>query len=301
MKPPPPLKAITAFESALRHRSFSIAAAELHVTPGAIGQQIRKLEDWLGVRLFIRRVREVEPTPDALAYWARIQPALAALSQASWGLREQRSNGVWLTMPPTLAARWFARRLPQFLAAHPNLAIHLSSATTMTDFDSDTIDLAIRYFDGHAPHLETQLLHADEARVYCSPAYAKKMKLKRPADVARTTLLHNTLHPHWARWLADCAPIDIGLHPALSSVHFDQSLMTIDAAVRGQGLVLTSPWLAEEELQIGSLIEPFPAQRLTLDKGYYLVHRRGAPVRPAVETLKRWLIAETASIPSATR
>ncbi|MDQ2141204.1 LysR substrate-binding domain-containing protein [Alcaligenaceae bacterium B3P038] len=299
MKPPPPLKAITAFESALRHRSFSMAAAELNVTPGAIGQQVRKLEDWLGVRLFIRRVREVEPTPDALAYWARIQPALTELSQASWGLRAQRSNGVWLTMPPTLAARWFARRLPQFLAAHPTLAIHLSSATTMTDFDSETIDLAIRYFDGHAPQLDTLLLHPDEARVYCSPAYARKMKLKRPADVARTTLLHNTLHPHWERWLAAFAHIDIGLHPALSSVHFDQSLMTIDAAVRGQGLVLTSPLLAEEELQVGTLIEPFPKERLTLEKGYYLVHRRGASARPAVEILKRWLIAETASFKPA--
>jgi LysR family transcriptional regulator, glycine cleavage system transcriptional activator len=71
----PPLKALVAFDAAIRTNSFSIAAAELCVTPGAIGQQIQKLEQWLGVLLFTRQVRQVQPTADGLAYWQRIQPA----------------------------------------------------------------------------------------------------------------------------------------------------------------------------------------------------------------------------------
>jgi LysR family glycine cleavage system transcriptional activator len=296
MKNAPPLKSLVYFEAAMRLNSFALAAAELCVTPGAVGQQIRSLEQWLGVALFTRRIRQVRPTEDGLAYWARIQPALAQINDASQALRERQSSSVWLTMPPGLAAKWFARRMSGFLQQHPTIALHLSSSTLLVDFTNERVDLAIRHFDGRAPELETHLLYRDEARLYCSPAYAQRLGLKHPDDLRLATLLHSTLHPNWGEWLERFSGIPKGEVAALGGIHFDQSLMAIEAARHDQGVVLTSAVLTEEEVASGVLIEPF-SQRLPLVKGFYLVQPRSPTMRPAVQALKDWLISEAAKSP----
>lgn len=295
MSQQPPLKALHYFDIAMRENSFSLAAEVLCVTPGAVGQQIRKLEDWLGVSLFTRHIRQVQPTADGLAYWARIQPALAQISAASRQLRDSRSNGVWVNMPPSFAARWFARRMSGFVAKNPDVALHLNSSAAVVDFNSEPVDLAVRYFDGHDPALESHLLCQDDARVYCSPAYAQRLNLRSSTDVQRTTLLHNTLHPHWENWLQRFSGLNAKAQAAIPGLYFDQSLVAIEAASRHQGLLLTSSLLTEEEVGDGSLIEPF-ADRLQLNKGYYVVHPVGATLRPAVQALKQWLIEEADNV-----
>jgi LysR family glycine cleavage system transcriptional activator len=164
----------------------------------------------------------------------------------------------------------------------------------LVDFAGEPVDLAIRYFDGIDPQLDVHLLFSDEARVYCTAAYAQQLDLQQPNDLGRATLLHNTLHPHWDQWLAGFSGMPPAQIAALPALHFDQSLMTIDAAKRGQGVVLTSALLTEEEIAEGSLIEPF-SQRLALNKGFYLVHQRQAKLRPAVQAFKDWLIQQAAS------
>lgn len=295
MSQQPPLKALHYFDIAMRENSFSLAAEVLCVTPGAVGQQIRKLEGWLGVSLFTRHIRQVQPTADGLAYWARIQPALAQISAASRQLRDSRSNGVWVNMPPSFAARWFARRMSGFVAKNPDVALHLNSSAAVVDFNSEPVDLAVRYFDGHDPALESHLLCQDDARVYCSPAYAQRLNLRSSTDVQRTTLLHNTLHPHWENWLQRFSGLNAKAQAAIPGLYFDQSLVAIEAASRHQGLLLTSSLLTEEEVGDGSLIEPF-ADRLQLNKGYYVVHPVGATLRPAVQALKQWLIDEARNV-----
>lgn len=291
MKASPPLKALLCFDAAVRLNSFSLAADELNVTPGAVGQQIRNLEQWLGVSLFTRQIRQVQPTPDGQAYWAQIQSALTQIIEASHALRDRHNNNVWLNMPPSLAAKWFARRMAGFLESHPGVALHLSSSIALTDFSSERVDLAIRHFDGRAPELEVELLHQDDARVYCSPAYVEQMGLRDPADLRRATLLHNTLHPHWPEWLQRFAGIGEEEGRRITGIHFDQSLMAIEAARRHQGVVITSEWLTQEEVASGVLIEPF-AQRLPLSKGYYLVQPKHSILRPTVQALKEWLIEQ---------
>lgn len=136
--------------------------------PGAVGQQIRKLEDWLGVALFVREVRQVLPTEAARAYWQRIQPALAEIADASRKVRDSGSMAVWLSMPPGFAAKWFTSRMAGLLTRYPGLELHLNASAQLVDFERDAIDLAIRYFDGRAPQLDVTLLCTDEARVYCT-------------------------------------------------------------------------------------------------------------------------------------
>lgn len=284
-----PLKALVFFDSAMKHKSFTMSAEELHVTPGAVGQQIQKLEEWLGVTLFTRKVRQIEPTAEAIRYWASVQPALASLQQASEQMRLSQANEVWLSMPPTLAAKWFAPRMAGFLALRPDISLHLGATTAKSDFERDRVDLAIRYFDGQDASLESALLYSDEARLYCSPAYARELGLKTPDDLLRATLLHTTLQPLWPAWLRQFSHLSEAQIDAIPSLHFDQSLLALETARYGQGVVLSSALLAEAELRDGSLCEPFDC-RLPVPKGYYVVHHKGSPLRPAALALKQWLL-----------
>jgi LysR family transcriptional regulator, glycine cleavage system transcriptional activator len=289
MSSTPPIKALLAFDAAMKHMSFALAARELSVTPAAVSQQVQKLEDWLGAPLFVREVRQIRPTPAARDYWAAVQPALARIRTASLELRQRRKQEVRLSMPPTLAAKWFAPHMADFMGRHPDIALHLSATTDLADFDGDGIDLAIRHVDSQEPQLDATLLLPDEARLFCAPAYVRGQRLRRPADLARATLLHTTLHPHWLPWLERFAHFDAEKVAALPGVRFDQTLLAIEAARHGRGAVLCSRVLVEAELAAGLLVEPFDLA-LPLAHAYYLVHKRGAALRPPVQLLKDWLL-----------
>lgn len=293
----PPLNALRAFEAAMRLNSFSRAADELSVTPGAVAQQIRHLEEWLGVALFTRHIRRIQPTADGLAYAASVLPPLREIVRASVGLRERHSQGVRVTMPPGFAAKWFAPRMARFLTRYPSVALHVSSSTALAAFESEPFDLAIRHFDGKAPGLEARLLCADASHMYCSPEYAQRLALQRPADLTRATLLRDTFHPNWDAWLTTFAGLDHGHIAAITSVHVDQTLLAVEAAVHGQGVLITSALLVEAEIAAGTLIEPFDAH-LPLEKAFYIVHAGGAELREPVRLFRDWLLAE-AEVPPA--
>ncbi|QIL79150.1 LysR family transcriptional regulator [Diaphorobacter sp. HDW4A] len=290
MTAPLPLKSLVVFDAAMRHKSFTLAAQELHVTPGAVGQQIQKLEEWLGAPLFVRSVRQVMPTADAQTYWAAIQPALSRIQQASDQLRLSQSNEVWLSMPPTLAAKWFAPRMAEFLTLHPEVSLHLGATTDLTNFDRDRADLAIRHFNGNDPQLQVDLLYSDEARLYCTPAYVERIALQTPHDLVRATLLNTTILPHWDEWLARYSHLTQAQIAGITRQHFDQSALAIESARHGQGAVLSSAILVEAELRDGALVEPFREMRLPVGKAYYLVHHRQAELRPAARALREWLL-----------
>jgi LysR family glycine cleavage system transcriptional activator len=286
----PPLRALVAFDAAMQHRSFTIAAQALSVTPGAIGQQIQNLEAWLETALFVRTVRQVTPTASALRYWADVQPALASIHAASHALRRGQPDDVKLSMPPSFAAKWFARRMGRFMALHPQIVLHLGASTELADFARQSADLAIRYFDGKDAGLDVALLSDDEARLYCSPGYAASIALALPDDLVRATLLHTTMHPNWPEWLEAFSKLTAAQVAAIPVQHLDLSLIGIEAARRGEGVVLTSALLVEDELEKGSLIEPFAA-RLPLKVGYYVVHPRGVSLHPAAQHVAQWLLS----------
>ena len=285
----PPIRNLVAFEAAMRLESFAAAADELSVTPGAIGQQIQKLEEWLGVGLFVRHTRHVKPTIDGLAYFAQIQPSLADIIRASRRLRERQKRVISLSMPPSFAAKWFAPRMADYLTAHPEFSLSLNTSTTVFDFDVEPFDIAVRHFDGSDPRLSVHLLHRDEARPYCSPDYRKRAKLKRPNDLGHALLLHNIFHPHWNQWLTEFTDLTISDKASITGLEFDQSLMAIEAAARGQGVVLSGPLLVEAELASGALVELFDLA-LPLEASYYLVLPDPSHIQEGPRSLKEWFL-----------
>ncbi|WP_336232315.1 LysR substrate-binding domain-containing protein [Thalassospira sp. CH_XMU1458] len=292
----PPLKSLPAFEASMRLKSFALAADELNVTPGAVGQQIRKLEDWLGVELFTRTVRQITPTADGLAYAARIAPALQQIRDASHQLRDQSNHAVRFVMPPSFAAKWFSKRMSRFLIAHPETSLHVGSSSVLLDFDHDPVDLAVRYFDGADENLETILLYQGQAAAFCAPSYRDRLGLDRPDDLAQATLLNDILHPWWEEWLGRFSTLTAPDIRAIKRVEIDQTSMAIEAAIHGQGVVLANPLLAEEDISEGKLIHLFPDQVVKVPSGYYLVWPKNRDLRAPVKEFRDWLLAEASDL-----
>jgi LysR family glycine cleavage system transcriptional activator len=285
MRADTPLRAIVCFDTVMRTGSVSLAAAQLFVTPGAVGQQIRKLEGWLGTLLFVRSVRKLQPTAEALSYWEQVKPALRQLETANLAVRGLRDRQVRLSLPPAFANSWFAKRMPLFTECHPEVHLHLSASTDTVDFNDAACDLAVRHFDGYTSDVYAELLLPDEVRVYCSPRYRERLQLHSLGCLPEATLLYTTSHAHWPEWLLS---VGMSADSFSSSLKFDQSELAIDAARRDQGLVLTSPWLVEENVQRGLLVPVFDSV-LKTGKGYYLVQAKDVVLGEAAQLLRRWL------------
>lgn len=290
MNTPVSMKALLAFESSVRLGSFVLAAEALHVTPGAIGQQIKKLEEQLGFALFIRDIRKLTVTGQGMAYYQLIAPALAQLLDAGRKVRERTGRRLCLSMPPGVAAKWFSPRMPQFIAAFPDVDLHLNASTTLVMLERDNVDLAIRYFDGHAQQSALcRLMWNDECRVYAQPALLSARQINTPADIGNATLLHTTLHPDWTAWLNCHTPLTPERIASLNGIHFDQTLLAIEAAKQGQGLLLCHPKLVEEELTQGTLIRAFDHVWHS-GKGFWLLINPQKKADATVNAVAQWLL-----------
>lgn len=177
--------------------------------------------------------------------------------------------------------------MPDLTRSYPELKLHVSASVAPVDFQSGTYDLAVRHFDGQPLDLQVKLLLRDEARVYCSPEYRERLQLSVIEDMVRATVLYTTSHANWSRWLGQ---VGMSFDRLKSDLRFDQSEMAIDAARRSQGIVLTSPWLVEDDVAQGSLVQLFPHVLLT-GKNYYLVHSNDRPLGAAARQLFEWLAA----------
>lgn len=288
MRADTPLKAIACFDAVMRTGSATLAARQLFVTPGAVAQQLRKLEAWLGAPLFIRSIRKLEPTEQALRYWEQIKPALQQIDEANSGVMGNRTWEVRISLPPALASSWFATRIPELTSEYPDLQLHLNASVDSVDLQADGFDLAIRHFGGEDPTLDALRLLVDEVRVYCSPQYRDRLNLVRHEDMHRTTLLYTTSHAYWSRWLGQ---VGMSFDRIGRQLKFDQSELAIDAARRSQGMLLTSPWLVEEDVQEGRLIQVFP-EGLRTEKDYFLIKAKSIKLSQGAQLLYEWLMSK---------
>jgi len=286
----PPLNTLPSFEAAARHLSFTRAADELHVTHGAVSRAVRNLEDYLGVQLMIRATRSVRLTPIGASLAAEVRGVLEHLAAATSAATGQTSGIVSVSTIDSFAARWLMPRLSRFRRAHRDIDVRVATSERLADFVSDGIDIAIRCGGGHYPGLTTELLMPEDHFPVCSPKLLKgRQRLRAPADLARHTLLHDVFTVDWAIWLrsAGIDTVDPQRGPTfLSSDH------AIQAAVRGEGVVLGRSALVADDLAAGRLVRPF-ALSLPAGFAYYVVYPARAMRRPSVKAFRDWLLAET--------
>lgn len=283
----PPLSALYAFEAAARNLSFKAAAEDLHVTPGAISQQIKLLEDRLGTPLFARHTRRIELTEAGRILLAPTQQAFRLLTEAVARVRgNDQAKILSVSLLPSFAALWFVPRLGHFRTRHPEIDVRISATPKLADVQRHDVDVVIRYGLGEYPGLHVEPLLADDLFPVCSPKLLNgPIPLREPADLARHTLLHDELRQEWDLWMraAGIEGLDISRGPSFSL--WD---LAFQAAIAGQGVALGRSTLVGEYLRSGKLVKPFHISSHSRF-GYYLVCLPERAHEPKIAALRAWL------------
>jgi LysR family glycine cleavage system transcriptional activator len=294
----PSLNGLRAFEAAARHLSFTQAASELNVTQTAISHQIKRLEQELGVRLFIRQNRALTLTPEASEYLPGVRAAFNDLRLATDRLL-RREDGHVLTVSTlaSLAAKWLLPRLSAFQEAHHGIDVRITTSTSLVDFQRDNVDAAIRYGRGQWAGLRADWLMADEVFPVCSPALLSGDKpLKCPEDLKDHVLLHtsNANSDDWRLWLTAAGlPADLSKQPGIT---FDLMFMTIQAAIDGIGVAMGRTSYVQDDIAKGRLVVPFKIA-LPADAGFYLVSPQGRRDQPKLAAFRAWLVGSAQTKP----
>ena len=286
----PSLNGLRAFEAAARHLSFTRAASELNVTQTAISHQIRRLEQELGVRLFVRQNRALELTAEARDYLPGIRAAFNDLRLATDRLlRRGNDNVLTVSTLASFAAKWLLPRLSNFQDLHSGIDVRITTSTSLLDFRDGNVDAGIRYGRGHWPGLRADWLMADEVFPVCSPALLTgKHPLRRPEDLRDHVLLHtsNTGSDDWRQWLTAAGlPSDISQQRGLT---FDLIFMTVQAAIDGAGVAMGRTTYVRDDIAKGRLVVPFTIA-LPADAGFYLVSPEGGRDPPKLSAFRDWL------------
>lgn len=292
----PPLNALRAFEAAGRNRSFTIAADELHVTPGAISRQIRTLEDHLGFPLFLRSHREVKLTPDAAAYLETITDVFERMERATSRMidtRKQRLLHIHNSITFTL--RWLVPRLSAFHIAHPKNEIRLSTALpSAADLCAFPTDVSIQIRDEAKVAALPMLMHHRLVDVdlipVCSPEYKARLGLGDDVEaLQKATLLHSMMRANdWESWLAHVGARQVD---ANSGIKFESSSLALQSAIEGVGISIANRAFITKDLESGLLIAPF-ATSFKDGSAFYLSYSQAAAKLPQVAEFRDWMIAE---------
>jgi LysR family glycine cleavage system transcriptional activator len=286
----PPLHTLVAFEAAARHLSFTEAAEELFVTPGAISHQIKALEAYLGLKLFHRLPRALALTGEGQSYLIVVRDTLDRLSAATVKLQTMELQGILtVSVLPSFAARWLVPRLGGFRALYPDIDVRIAPTPELVDFARTDVDVGIRYGGGQYAGLQADRLFSEEVFPVCSPSLvAGPHPLHTPQDLRAHTLLHDEGHDGWRTWL-----LAAGVHeldPQRGPIFTDSSML-VQAAVSGQGVALGRRVLATADLQAGRLVRVF-AQTLPTEFAYYVVCPKAAAARARIKAFREWILNE---------
>ncbi|MCZ4088620.1 transcriptional regulator GcvA [Sinorhizobium psoraleae] len=298
-KSPVYLNALRAFEASARHGSFSGAAKELNVTAAAVGQMVRGLEEWLGMPLFYRRTSgkaRLTLTENAEHALADIRAGLDRLGMGLDRLRESGTGGILnVTVSPAFAAKWLLPRIDRFQSRCPETDIRLETSLNLIDYKAHGIDVGVRYGDGNWAGLVAEKLMEEEIFPVCSPSFTDASRIAEPADLARSTLIHDlSVDPAigfitWDMWLRSA-----GVHEgqAQRGMRIDNSAAVLQAAIEGRGVALARSILARDDLAAGRLRRLFPEVQVSSKLAYYVVYRAEYSSLPKLRTFRDWLMEE---------
>lgn len=289
----PPLNALRAFEAAARHLSFVLAAEELHVTPAAISQQVKLLEDHLGVPLFLRG-KKLALSDAANAVLPLVSESFDQIERAMLKTRPNLLNDtLTISAPPAFSARWLIPRLEDFQLRHPGIELRLSATKRAVNFQVEDVDLAIRFGAGNYPGLIVERLMPEAIIPVAAPALAAT--ILTPDHLARSNLIEDDWHikngmfPDWPTWLAT-----LGISATdLRIRHFGDASLGIQAAISGLGATLAWSSLVVDDLKAGRLVHLLD-QTIPSTLGYDLVVPKNRAALGKVNAFRTWLMEQSA-------
>ncbi|WP_111741507.1 LysR family transcriptional regulator [Leminorella richardii] len=283
-----PLNALRAFEASARHLSFTRAAMELYVTQAAVSQQVRMLEERLGMVLFKRLPRGLEMTDEAQALFAVLTDVFGQIENIfnkfeSGGYREVLT----VAAVGTFAVGWLFPRLEKFRQLHPFVELRLRTNNNVVNLAAEGLDFAIRFGSGSWPSTHNDMLLNAPLSVLCTAETAQR--LNTPADLLKENLLRSYRVEEWDSWFAAA-----GLAAErVNGLVFDSSRLMVEAAIHTGGVALAPPKMFTRELEAAQLVRPFD---IDVDMGsYWLTHLKSKPITPAMEIFRDWIVKEAAA------
>ncbi|WP_336740462.1 transcriptional regulator GcvA [Aureimonas altamirensis] len=287
----PPLQTLRAFEAAGRRLSMTLAAEELHLTHGAVSRQIRTLEDHLGVQLFRRSTRRIELTDAGASFFSAVTRLLSELAREAEIVRRRNDDTrLVVSSGVSFASKWLTSRLHKLMARYPDFDIHLEVTDAPVDFAAGHVDVALRYGAGQYPAATAERIMNETVSPVCSPDYRERMGgLRAPADLAMCRLIHeNGMSTTWERWFSMMQLP----YPKPRGPGYSHGSMSIEAAIRGEGVALGRSVLVAEDLAAGRLVSLFPHAKLDVEWGYDLAYATGNQDHPKVRAFRSWIKGE---------
>lgn len=279
------MNALRAFDVAGRHLNFRAAAEAMGVTQGAVAQQVRLLEQDLGLALFLRLPKGLAFTQAGRGYHARIAEVFADLREATLILRPDPGK-VLVSVTPSFAARWLIPNLPSFSAAHPDIDLEILATEKVSSFHGDGIDLAVRQTrPPFAANLRATLLFRQQIIAVASPQFvADKASPLSLQDLALMPKLHDA-HDLWSAFLKRVGEQDLSGR----GLRLSQTSLAIEAALANQGIALVSQFLVAREIATGLLVQVRP-EVMPGEQDFYLLALRSHAPNPATESVVKWLL-----------
>jgi LysR family glycine cleavage system transcriptional activator len=290
----PPLKALRAFEAAGRHLSLSKAAQELHVSAGAVSQQVKLLETFVATRLFERQHRQIVLTESGHKLLPGITAALDQILHTVNSVKqESRDRPLTVSAAPSFAARWLVPRLQDFNQKHPDIDVRIDTSTDLVDLVHSDIDIGIRFGSGHYPGLRKDFLTCQEVLPVCAPSLVESgLPLDHPNDLKHYQLLHydqileSPEWPDWQMWLAAAGAKEV---PFNRGPRFVEVNLLIDAAIQGQGIALAGSVSVNDAIQAGQLIKPFDVV-FPLTFAFYFVTAKSRADESRITAFREWML-----------
>lgn len=291
----PSFTALRAFEAAAECENFVQAAAQLHVTPAAVGQQIRSLESLVGVKLFVRAGRSVRLTTAGRQWLPEVKASLDNIQSVVEKVQGKSGQVLTITTAPSLASRWLMERLHHFTDAHADLSVRVLATPELVDLRSDGIGLAIRFGPGDYPGLIVERLLPEYLIPVCAPSLlADGPQLETPSDLRHYPLIHDESISLpggcWRLWLNSVGAQKID---AESGARFGLADLALQSAVHGHGVVLARWQLCSGDVRAGRLMVPFP-QYVDCPYAYHVVTTPELHMNPEVSAFREWLFTEAA-------
>ncbi|MFU8777504.1 MAG: LysR substrate-binding domain-containing protein [Roseovarius sp.] len=287
----PPLNALRDFEAAGRKLNFRAAADELGVSQGAVAQQVRALEDHLGVALFLRLPRGLALTPLGTSYLTGMTRAFDAMVEATAQL-QARPEAVTISVTPTFATKVLLPRLADLNSALPGIELRIVATEAVSDFDRDQIDIAVRLT--RPPFREGQeaiLLFRQDLVAVASHHLIGHRPLPMTTEQLRALPLLHDAHNQW--------PAFFGVPGKLPGAVFNQTALALDAALAGQGIAIAAHAFVQADIEAERLRRVAEVTRRA-GPDYYLVRKKGISHMPTTEAVWTWCATELA-MPWGTR
>ena len=295
----PGTRALRTFDAAARHLNFTRAAAELALTPAAVSYQIKEIEDQLGLVLFTRTSRSIALTPAGAIFFEATSDALSNLHRAVGRARRlvRGTTKLRVSLSARFATNWLMPRLPSFQAANPGLDLSLDITDSLRDFDTDDIDVAIRFGAGDYPRTRSDRLFDSLVVPVCSPALlAAGPAITSPEDLSAHTLCYvdckvdGMTWPNWATWMAAAGIPDFDDRRCMA---FTESSHVVQAVIEGGAVGLVELPMVARELAQGRLLRLFDVSiGMAPSYAYHLVYPENSGQDPRILAFRRWMSRE---------